>query len=106
MNSSASAPSRTTCTLLARLCFLNACSASSSSFGLSSTSRISTPLSVIGRSLFEGEGKRRAPVGLGFAPHPAAVAADDPLHDGQAHARAVEVGRAVQPLEDAEQFVG
>ena len=43
-NSSASAPSRTTWIWLARWCFWKAWSVSSTSLGLSSTSRISTML--------------------------------------------------------------
>src|ERR1700719_3950657 len=104
MNSSASAPSRTTWTLLARLWFLKACSASISSLGLSSTSRISMLFSGIDGTSFKSEGKSGTPVDLDLRPDPAAVTVDDPLHDGQTNASTVVIDRAVQPLKDAEEF--
>ena len=54
----------------------------------------------------ESEVERRALVGLGVGPDAAAVAVDDPLHDGEADAGALIVLGPVQPLEDAEQLVG
>src|SRR5579872_4556796 len=102
MNSSASAPSRTTCTQLAIWCVLNACSASFTSLGLSSTSRISTPLSVIVSPFLESEIKRGTFVGFGLGPDAAAVTMHDPLDDGQPDARPVVIFEPVKTLEDAE----
>ena len=57
-------------------------------------------------SATEVEGERRALAGLALRLDPAAVALDDPLHDGQADAGAGEFGRLVQPFERAEQAGG
>src|SRR5262245_60484119 len=107
MNSSASAPSRTTWIWLARLFFLKACKASLTSLGLSSTKRISTPLGCIGSpSFFQSEVKRSPLARLRFGPDPPPMAVDDALDDRQAHARALIVLGAVEALEDAEELVG
>src|ERR1700683_2234559 len=104
MYSNPSAPSRTTRIWLTMFCFLNACKASNSSFGLSSTSRISTPLFTMKVSSFESEGKCRAVVQHRFAPNSASVAMDDSLHDGQTYPGPLVICGAVQSLKDAEQF--
>ena len=52
------------------------------------------------RSPPEREEKRRALLGCGFGPDAAAVAHDDPVHDGQAHTGTLELHRAMQALED------
>src|SRR5262245_10397236 len=106
MNSSASAPSRTTCTRLARWCALKACKASFTSLELSSTSRISTCCCAIARFPLQGEIERRPLVPLGFGPDASAVAVHDALGDGQADARPLELLRVMKPLEDFEQLVG
>src|SRR5438477_565822 len=90
---------------LVRLCLLKAWSVNSTSFGLSSTSRISTICSVI-RASIKSKVKCRAFVYFSLGPDAPAVAVDDALHDGQADARAFVILGAVQPLEDAEEFVG
>src|SRR6266542_465418 len=109
-NSRASAPSRTTCVWFARWLFRNACSVSSMSFGLSSTSRISMGPritgSLIGGLTLETEQERRPHVGLGFRPHPPAVPIDDSLDDGKADPGPFVVLRSVHPLEHPEQLVG
>src|SRR5262249_38712501 len=89
---------------LLRLYFLNAWRANSTSFGLSSTSRISTRLSGI-RATSEREVERRAVVHLGLGPHPATVSVHDALHDGQPDAGPLVVLGTMQALEDAEQLV-
>src|SRR2546421_5170451 len=106
MKSSALAPSGATWTRLARLCCLRLCSASSTSFGLSSTSRISTVWSGMGRLSCQGKEKRGAAVGLRLGPDTPAVAVDDALRDRQADAGAVIVLGAVQPLEHPKELVG
>src|SRR5919201_3572561 len=106
MKSSASAPSRATWTRLARLCCLRLCSANSTSFGLSSTSRISTVWSGMGRLSCQRKKNRGAAVGLCLGPDPPAVAVDDALHDRKAHSSAGIVLGPVQPLEHPKEFVG
>src|SRR5437763_5582778 len=106
MKSNASAPSRATWTRLARLCCLRLCSASSASFGLSSTSRISTVWSGMGRLSLQRKEKRGAAVGLGLDPDTPAVAVDNALHDRQADAGAVKVLGPVQALEHPKELVG
>src|SRR5919204_6407796 len=105
MKSSASAPSRATWTRLARLCCLKLCSASSTSFRLSSTSRMSTVWSGMGRLSFQRKEKRGAAVGLRLGPDTPAVAMDDALHDRQAHSGACIVLGTVQPLEHPKKLV-
>src|SRR5262245_38986872 len=60
--------------------------------------------------LLDGAGQRELEGGprirLRLRPDAAAVAHDDAVRDGQAHARALELARTVQPLEHAEQLVG
>src|SRR4030067_3062358 len=91
---------------LARLCFFKACRASSTSFGLSSTSRISSGISMFMiRPLRQGEVEGGSPVDLAFHPDASTVAMDDALNDGQPDAGAFVLIRAVQPLEDSEEFV-
>lgn len=43
---------------------------------------------------------------LAFGPDPAAVALDDALRRGQAHAGASKFRAGMQPLEDQKEFVG
>src|SRR3990172_1179547 len=105
MNSSASAPSRTTSIRLAMLFFFRAWSASLTSLGLSSTSRISMGLSVIVFFSFDRKIEHRAFVHFSLHPYAPAVALDDALYDGQTHARALVLFRAVKSLEHAEKFV-
>src|SRR6266540_4131577 len=83
----------------------NACSASSRSLGLSSTSSTSTGSSGIVLAA-EGEIERRAPPGRRLRPHAAAVAANDALDDREPHAGALVVLRPMQPLKDSEQLAG
>src|SRR5919201_778183 len=90
---------------LARLCFRNACRVRSTSSGLSSTSKISTPFSITGSPLQSKE-KGRTVARPGIGPHPPAVAVDDALDDGQAHPRPLVLLGAVEALEDAEELVG
>src|ERR1700738_4329927 len=100
-NSSASTPSRATWTEFARLAVLKAFSASFTSLGLSSTSRISARWSVmIWNSRREVE--CRALVNRRFGPDAPAVAMDDALHDRTPDAGAFEIIRALQPLDHAE----
>src|SRR5919197_4334909 len=106
MKSNASAPSRATCTRLARLCCLRLCSANSTSFGLSSMSRISTVRSAMGRLSFQREEKHGAAVELRLSPDTPAVAVDDALHNRQADAGACIVLGTVQPLEHPKELVG
>ncbi len=47
----------------------------------------------------------RAVAGAAFRPDPASVTRDDPPDDRQADAGAREIVRAMQALEDSEQFV-
>src|ERR1035437_2938475 len=104
MKSSASAPSRTTLMSLTRWLALSACSASSTSFGLSSTSRISTAsgscISVLQRQI-EG----RARVEGAFGPNRSTVALDNSPHQREADARAGEVFGPMQTLEYSEKLV-
>src|SRR6266542_550779 len=107
--SRASAPSRTTCMWFARWLSRNACSVSSMSFGLSSTSRISIGPritgSVIGGFALEAEQERRARAGLRLRPHPPAVPLHDPLDDGEADPGPLILLGPVHPLEHPEQLV-
>ena len=48
----------------------------------------------------------RALARLRLGPDAAAVAVDDPLHDRQAHPRALVILGPVQPLEHAEELMG
>src|SRR4029079_17016564 len=106
MNSRASAPSRTTCTWLARWCVLKACSASFTSLGLSSTSRISTGDSGIRRfETRESEEERRPFVRLCVRPDAPSMTMNDPLHDCKPNARPFIFLGPVQPLENAEELV-
>src|SRR3970282_1860524 len=106
MNSSASAPSFTQVTLFASLPLRSARSASSASVGLSSTRRMSTfsNLSILA-SFRQRKMESRARVHRALGPDPPAVPGEDARHDGQTHAGALELVRAVQPLEHAEQLV-
>src|SRR6059058_1370733 len=88
------------------LLFLRARSVSASSFGLSSTSRIT--LLSMSRLLEVGDGEveGRPLVHSPFGPDSSAVAVDDTLHGGEADARAFELFTAVETLERAEQLAG
>ena len=55
---------------------------------------------------WDGEIKRRPFIEFGLRPDPSAVPLDDALDQGQAHAGSFKLIIAVQPLEDAEEFVG
>src|SRR5580704_1634039 len=116
--SSASAPSRARITRLATVHFFSACSASSASDGLSSTSRISTAR-VSGRFDLRGlrfvrwlrqrsqrEKKGSSGIQLRFGPDFAAVPANDPLHGNQANPRSFEVLLPMQPLEHSKELIG
>src|SRR6266487_4373606 len=105
MKSSASAPSRTTWTLLARLECLKACRVSSTSAGLSSTSKISTePLfNRCPSSQCEVEGC--SSVHRGLSPDPSSVAVDGARHDGQPHSGSLVFLSLVHSLEHAEELV-
>src|SRR3970040_390525 len=106
MKSSAWAPSFTQVTLFASLPLRSARSASSASVGLSSTRRMSTFSNLSIRASFrQRKMERRARVHRALAPAAPAVPGDDALHDGQTDAGALELLRAVQPLEHAEQLV-
>src|SRR5580698_9973427 len=104
---SACSPSTATMSSLLKLFCSNARNVNSTSSGLSSTSRIGllfmtvTPIRALRG---EGEEERAAFPCLGFGPDPAAVAAQDAVHDRQADAAALEFGRRMQPLERVEQL--
>src|SRR5439155_22745489 len=83
-----------------------ACSASRTSLGLSSTSRISTSCSFIDVAPAQREGEGGPALDLGLGPRATAVAMDHALHDRQPHPGALVLLGAVQPLEDAEELVG
>src|SRR5580700_9244340 len=53
----------------------------------------------------EGEIESCALVDFSLCPHAAPMLLNDPLHRCQADARALEIFRTMQPLEDSEQFV-
>lgn len=54
----------------------------------------------------EGKKEGRAFAGGALGPYAAIVALDDPLHAGEADARAGELTFSVQPLEWLEQLIG
>src|ERR1700730_1178790 len=101
--SSASTPSRQTCTWLAKWCWLKAWSASSTSSWLSSTRRTSICLSEFDIGVLQSEMECGAKVGFGLRPDPPTVALDDSLHGRQADTGAFVILGPVQALEDAEQ---
>src|SRR5688572_28270589 len=101
--SSASAPSFTQCRRLTRLFRRSARCVISASWGLSSTSRISS-CSTIGLPR-QREVKAGALANPPFGPDPPAVAAHDALHDRQPNTGPGELVGAVQALEDAEQLL-
>src|SRR3990170_1342988 len=105
MNSSASAPSRTTWTGLVTWLSRSARSVSSTSWRLSSTRRISTRISCMAGPFPEGEVEGRALIDFRLGPHAAAVAVDDPLDNGQADARPFVLLGPVQALEDRKELV-
>src|SRR5450756_1084962 len=91
---------------LARFAWRKARTVMSRSSRLSSTSRISIAFVLfMFFSFAKGEMKYRAMVHFGLGPYPAAVTADDALHDGQANPRAFKILRPVEPLEHAKQLV-
>src|SRR5438552_12262813 len=106
MKSKASAPSRTTWIRFVGLFFRKAWRVSSTSLGLSSTSKISIMFSLIRDTLSESKAEGRSLIHFRFGPNAAAMTVDDALHGGQPHAGAFVVLGAVQALEDPEQFVG
>src|SRR5881409_879722 len=78
---------------------------SSSSSGLSSTSRMIFGMHVSGRGgCRQGEEEGGAAAGFAVGPDRAAVTRDHTVYVGQADARAFELGRRVQALEHAEQL--
>src|SRR5690348_16349147 len=97
MKSSASAPSLTWKTRLARLCLRSARSVSCASSALSSTSRIATSFGLALSSISlplrarQSEVEGRAPARFALGPHAPAVAVDDALYDGEADAGPLEL---------------
>src|SRR5690606_11631925 len=90
------------------LLFLRARSVSSSSIGLSSTSRITfsfTVATIDSLHLSECKVEGGARVDRSLGPHAPTVAPDDALYRGQTDAGALEFAGAVEALEDAEQLV-
>src|SRR5262249_17180997 len=113
-NSSASSPSRTTWTFSLTFSLRKAWRVSSTSFGLSSTSKISVMhgfkrapfrcrYAVLGSC--ESEIECRAGIQFGLRPDPAPVFMDDPLDGGEADAGPFEILLAVQPLKNAKQLI-
>src|SRR5258708_23667798 len=106
MNSSASAASRTRWRWLMKLLILKGCIANLISFGLSSTSRISTQFSLRrSASIFEREVESSPLFRLGVGPSSPAVPVHDTLDDGQPDSRARIFIRSMQSLEDSKQLV-
>src|SRR5712692_4354634 len=106
MKSKASSPSRATSIRFVRLFFLKACNASSTSLGLSSTSKISMGLlGFIRVSSVESEVKGRSFIQIGLRPHAAAMPVDDALDYGETDAGPLVFFGAVEPLKDAEKLV-
>src|SRR5713226_4607436 len=103
MNSSASAPSRTTWIRFETLFFRSERRVNSASFGLSSTKRISTGFPVMG-SPPQREIERRTFVDFRFCPGATAMPMNDALHDCEADSRSFVLLSAVEPLEYAEQL--
>src|SRR5437763_13091029 len=85
----------------------SAVTVSSTSWALSSASRIRLTSAIIVRasSSRKRERERRAGVDAPFRPDPSALAVDDAPHVGEADPVAFEIVRAVKPLEHAEQLV-
>src|SRR6266849_653754 len=105
MKSSASAPSRATSIRLTILLLLNPSSANSTSLGLSSTNKISTPLSLICiLSPVQCKIECCTTVNSTFSPDTPTMTANNTLHGCQTHPGAFEVFCPVQALEDAKQF--
>src|SRR2546422_1927634 len=88
----------------ARLCLFRAWRVNSTSFGLSSTRRISTMCSTMRGVSSECKRKRRALIDGRLGPDAPTVAMDDALHNRQAHARPFILFGAVQALEHAEEL--
>src|SRR5439155_2532259 len=88
------------------LFFFSARSASISSSGLSSTSRITWLCMPIPFVASQTEVDGRAMIRGRLRPGPPAVAVNDPLHGSQANARSIELALLVQALERGKQFVG
>src|SRR5579859_1416214 len=106
MKSSASAPSLTWWTLLAKLAFLRARSARSASCRLSSTSRISTSSNpTMPFSFRERKGEHSAPTHRSLRPDSASVSMDDSLDERQSQPRALKLLGGVEALEDPKQLV-
>src|SRR5581483_2915052 len=105
-NSSASAPSRTRWSLLARFSFFSARTVSSASAGLSSTRRISTASRLMLSSSLrrQREIEDGAAVDHSLGPHAPSVPLHDPLDDREADAGAFELLGAVEALEDPEEL--
>src|ERR1017187_4972855 len=92
--------------MFARLAVLNACSMSSTSSGLSSTSKMSARWSGMRGGAFRCKVKSRAAIHRCFGPDTTAMALNDALHDRQADAGAGEILGAMQPLKHVEQLAG
>src|SRR5688572_28944874 len=105
MKSSASCPSLTHRSLLARPPLFIARIVSSASIELSSTSSISTCSNgSMGFLSRQGEIERRPLVGLAIGPYPPPVPRHDALHEGEPHAGARELVGAMQALEHPEKL--
>src|ERR1700704_2013989 len=104
MKSRASAPSRTTLMSLARLLALSACNVNSTSFGLSSTSRILTGSNSF-IAVLQGEIESRSNIDCAVRPDFAAMALDDTSDQSQPDARSWKVLSPMQSLEYSEELV-
>src|SRR5258708_6074281 len=91
---------------LVRLFFLSARSANSTSFALSSTSRISTMLSVISGASDKSEIERCAFIHFRLGPEAPAVPVNNALGSRQADARAFKFFGTMQALKDAKELMG
>src|SRR2546425_11250048 len=103
MNSSASAPSRTTWIRFETLFFRSERRVSSASLGLSSTNRISTGSPAMGIAP-QCEIECRAFVHFCFCPDTAAMPVNDALHNRETDSRSFVLLGAMEPLEDSKEF--
>ena len=105
MNSKASAPSRTTCRSCGQFGVLEGVNEEVHIVGVvldQQDFRQFVCHNLVESPSSDGEIKRCAFFRLALRPDATAVAVNDALHDGQAHARAFKLLRAVQPLENTE----